>query len=286
MDNNTNQNNNSGDYSEIEGELKARFELLPKELQDTITSSDYQMKLFEIAKKYKLTYEKLGQLELETTMVLLGMTPPEEYEEDLSEQLGMKKEELSGLVKDVNDQVFLAIREQLKKIYTNTPDSTAPKAPETVVRAYDTVSTPVAREPQMQKGEADVFTNSGIEIVGQTPQVPQTPTPIITPKPTGPINLSDIKKTADSFQFGAFTKKPEPAPQPAPSNMNAQSGKLPLDIPMPTPPKPQAPSTPAPSIVSEGLNGVVANPNTTKDYSMPNMTPGINKGGDPYREQL
>jgi hypothetical protein len=45
-------------FTQIEGELKTRFELLPTELQTVILSSDYQMKLFEIAKKHKLTYEK------------------------------------------------------------------------------------------------------------------------------------------------------------------------------------------------------------------------------------
>ena len=74
-------------YANIQAELRTRFELLPEDLQNLIKSSEYQEKLFNIAKKYKWTYEQLGTLELETTMVLLGMTHPEKYADDLAKEL-------------------------------------------------------------------------------------------------------------------------------------------------------------------------------------------------------
>jgi len=281
-------NDNVKINTETANELKARFELLPKELQDTITSSDYQMKLFELAKKYKLTYDKLGQLEVETTMVLLGMTPTEEYEEDLNEQLGINGEILSGLIKDINDQVFFPIREQLKKVYINEPEKKETQRIPTMVRAYDTKDTtpktPV--ETPMQKSQADIFTKSGIEIVGQTPPVPETP----KPTPSGPISLGEIKKQASSFQDSPFTRKMDTGPVYNPpatvNNLQVRPYPLPLNIPIPTPPKPQTPISNAPSIVAKGLGGVVANPNTTKDYSIPNLTGGGSKAGDPYREKI
>ncbi len=105
-------------FAQIEGELKTRFELLPTELQQVILSSDYQMKLFEIAKKHKLTYEKLGQLELETTMVILGMTPPDEYKAEVAEQMQIAGADLDNVVMEINDQVFQPIRDKLMGIYT------------------------------------------------------------------------------------------------------------------------------------------------------------------------
>lgn len=105
-------------FAQIEGELKTRFELLPTELQQVILSSDYQMKLFEIAKKHKLTYEKLGQLELETTMVILGMTPPDEYKAEVAEQMQLSGTDLDNVVMEINAQVFQPIRDKLMGIYT------------------------------------------------------------------------------------------------------------------------------------------------------------------------
>ncbi len=105
-------------FAQIEGELKTRFELLPTELQQVILSSDYQMHLFEVAKKHKLTYEKLGQLELETTMVILGMTPPDEYKADIAEQMNLTGEALDNVVTEINEKVFAPIREKLMSLYS------------------------------------------------------------------------------------------------------------------------------------------------------------------------
>jgi hypothetical protein len=114
----TTEETNEPAFTQIEGELKTRFELLPTELQQVILSSDYQTKLFELAKKHKLTYEKLGQLELETTMVLLGMTPPDEYKADIADQLALKGAALDELVSEINRDVFTPIREKLMGLYT------------------------------------------------------------------------------------------------------------------------------------------------------------------------
>lgn len=117
MEPNVNQEENQASES-VERELKTRFELLPTELQQVITSSDYQTKLFDIAKKHKLTYERLGQLELETTMVLLGMTPPDEFKLDISEQLQLSATDLDSVVLDINDQIFKPIRDNLMNLYS------------------------------------------------------------------------------------------------------------------------------------------------------------------------
>lgn len=140
-------------FTQIEGELKTRFELLPTELQTVILSSDYQMKLFEIAKKHKLTYEKLGQLELETTMVLLGMTPPDEYKADISDQLNVKGAELDELVGEINQDVFAPIREKLMGLYTKEEVELGEKfaGEKTAVASPDTSTPQTAPIPGINK---------------------------------------------------------------------------------------------------------------------------------------
>lgn len=198
---------------ETQKELRTRYELLPSEIQETIISSDYQMKLFELAKKYKITYTDLGQLELETTMVLLGMTPPEELEESLAAAINKdRKTTIAPLVKEIDTQIFSPIRTQLVELYTQkteneTPAAAAPAVPlaqelaskppvslaedenivggisfaktNTVpVRVQPTVTpsalTPVA--PTLEKHEDEMLKNSGIEIgTTTTPVTPKDP---------------------------------------------------------------------------------------------------------------
>lgn len=105
-------------FEGIEKEVRTRFSLLPEDVQKMLISSEYQMKLYEIAKKEKLTYEQLGTLELETTMVLLGMTEPEEFSGEIKTALGIADATIDDMIKEINQQVFAPIRESMKKIYS------------------------------------------------------------------------------------------------------------------------------------------------------------------------
>ncbi len=157
-------------FAQIEGELKTRFELLPTELQQVILSSDYQMHLFDVAKKYKLTYEKLGQLELETTMVILGMTPPDEYKLEVAEQMGLAGTDLDNVVAEINEKVFSPIREKLMALYS---------------------------EEEVKKGEE--FAKAGTSVVEPAPSPYREPIEIKKPPQPG-INTSAIP-TLDKNEF-------------------------------------------------------------------------------------
>jgi hypothetical protein len=100
----------SGQNEEVQKELQTRFALLPEELQKVITSSDYQMKLFDLAKKYKMTYERLGTLELETTLVLLGMTHPKDFPQEMKNLLRLPETDFNNLMTEIQVQVFDPIK--------------------------------------------------------------------------------------------------------------------------------------------------------------------------------
>ena len=111
-------------YEEIKKEIATRFELLPKNIQEIIIGDKYQMDLFEITKENKLTYEELSVLALETTMVLLGMTKPEEYRDELQVELKKNDPEIDALVTSVNKKIFDPLKSSLERIYA------AKKSPE------------------------------------------------------------------------------------------------------------------------------------------------------------
>ncbi len=165
---------------DIQKELRTRFELLPKELQDTIVSSNYQALLFELAKKYKITYAELGQLELETTMVLLGMTKPEEFAESLGEAI--KKDivtTITPLTKEIDAQVFAPIRPHLVALYAEGEaprTETAPQAPSVPL------SQELASKPPLTLAGATPVTIQFNQTAQQTPVATATASqPIIAP---------------------------------------------------------------------------------------------------------
>lgn len=263
--------------NETEKELKTRFALLPKEIQSIITSSDYQMKLFEIAKKHKLTYEKLGTLEMETTLVLLGMTHPKNYESDLSEQLKLKPEEITSIVEEVKTEVFSPIHNMLMGIYENAPGET---------------------EADVTRNEKSILDKAGISISGET-----TPTPTSTTKPLDSRNemLKSIetpqKSTPVALNEGVIPK-PGSIASSIPAMKSAISEMLVPKAPYatnntqkPGEVKPEIPITaPAQDIMAGKLGGTFGIPKKETDYTLKNVgavTPPVApKTGDSYREPI
>ncbi|OGI92725.1 hypothetical protein A2933_00710 [Candidatus Nomurabacteria bacterium RIFCSPLOWO2_01_FULL_46_18] len=99
--------------------IKERFEALPESIQEIILSSHYQEDLIEISKKYNLNVEQMGILERETTMVMMGLINPNNFEMELTKELGFEKEKGHLIVNDINEKIFLKIRDLLKLM--NTP---------------------------------------------------------------------------------------------------------------------------------------------------------------------
>lgn len=103
------------------GRMSEQFARLPDDVQDMIMSSDYQTVVTTIAKEEDLTINQLGGLEIQTTLVLLGILDTKDYASTITQELKLAPEKAESVVKKVNEKVFLKIRESLKNIY-EAPD--------------------------------------------------------------------------------------------------------------------------------------------------------------------
>ena len=61
------------------------------------------------------TFEQLGDLELETELLLAGLTSPEDYPKELAKRLAISRADANELVNEMNDLVFKKIRGELIK---------------------------------------------------------------------------------------------------------------------------------------------------------------------------
>lgn len=251
--------------NETEKELRARFELLPDDIKNVISSSDYQMKLFEIAKKNKLTYEQLGGLELQTTLALLGLSDPNEYISSVAEQLGKKPDEVKGIVEEVKQEVFSPIRASLMSLYERSSEPS------------------VENDTQ---AENKIFAQSGISLQSDTPKT--TPPAGITE------NRSDILAGIEN-PIRLVPKPLETKAAPV-SAMPISKGEA-----IPVPRAPYAGTTAAPTVqqpvpmtakpagdmLASKLSGNFAMPAKETDHSLkPSAVPPASKGGDSYREPI
>jgi len=97
-------------------QLKEYIDNLPNEIRQAIFSVDYQKQLQEIVKRNRLLIDQAGKLEVETTLVMAGIEPMNEYNDNLVKNVGLNRNLATIVAHDVDELIFKNIREALKKI--------------------------------------------------------------------------------------------------------------------------------------------------------------------------
>ena len=184
--------------------IRERFDALPKSIQEVILSSHYEETLVEICKQYNLNVEQMGILERETTLVMMGLTPTKDYEKELTHELNIEEIKGSQIVKDINEKIFLKIRELLKLM--NTPKGEEPNLEETSETSDTSPNNTFHSE---EEKNTQILGNAGIEIVSEAKK--ETP-PIFAQKLSGYVK-NDVVETQHSLE-NLTSSNPTPSPIP------------------------------------------------------------------------
>lgn len=147
--------------------IKERFDALPESIQEVILSSHYEETLLEIGKQYNLNVEQLGVLERETTLTMMGLTPTKNFENELTRELKVDQTKGSQITKDINEKIFLKIRDLLKLM--NTPPGEEPSLEE-----YDDT---IPRNTGID-GDKEIMKSAGIEIIPEKLELNSSPSPL------------------------------------------------------------------------------------------------------------
>ena len=97
---------------------KARMEL-PADTRAAIDAVDWRGVIMEIRNKEGYDFIQLGELEIETELLLCGLANPENYPRQIEKGMGITHEAAQKLVNEMNDKVFKKIKEELIKITEN-----------------------------------------------------------------------------------------------------------------------------------------------------------------------
>ncbi|MFQ5788444.1 MAG: hypothetical protein ACE5H1_10760, partial [Thermodesulfobacteriota bacterium] len=98
----------------LEQKLK-RLNALPREIKNVVGSTELSESLKSITKKYNLHIDQAGILGDEINFTLLGFTKTTDFIKNLKAQLNLPDEKVNAIAKDVNEKIFLPIRQSLKK---------------------------------------------------------------------------------------------------------------------------------------------------------------------------
>ncbi|HBM46143.1 MAG: hypothetical protein UT05_C0003G0084 [Parcubacteria group bacterium GW2011_GWF2_38_76] len=97
------------------------YDNLPEDIKNAIASVDSSESIYEIGNKFKLHMDQIAQLGAETGFVLLGVTDPMEFVANVSRVLNIDKTLASQIVTDINEKIFVPVKESLRQIHSQTP---------------------------------------------------------------------------------------------------------------------------------------------------------------------
>ena len=230
---------------------------LPDSIKDIISAEGITDKITTIGSKHNLLIDKQGILVDEIGLVMFGLTHPDKFVESIKNRLEISQSEAEAIATDVNNEILLEIREELKKISAKNAEEE-----KTSNLAHDSEHPVESDEHHATLKREDILRDI------------EDPAPVKSPRPTTPINT---------------TAKTSPAPTnlPVAHNDNDLPAIVPeMDHSYPTPPQtqpaPKTPAAPANNIVSAKLSGVVVTATTV--ISQKPSAPQAPYKADPYRE--
>lgn len=165
--------------------------LLPDEAQNAIAAVNWRTAILELRAKRGYTFEQLGDLEIETELVLSGLVKGEDYPKELAERMKISRREADEVVSEMNTLVFEKIKEELikntekKKAFANT--------------ARTTFSSPYGATPEGQGGDSENYqplpppSPQARLPDGQGEEKKKETHPVLIQKITGPFKTPVVK---------------------------------------------------------------------------------------------
>jgi hypothetical protein len=113
----------------IPGQIKEAIRKAPAEIQAVIRDDETEQKIVDLGKKYNLHIDQMGQLDDEVLLILTGLSPYSNFTENIIKRLRIDETTGKNITTDVNNEIFLPIRESLKRLAGQNQPSTPVAAP-------------------------------------------------------------------------------------------------------------------------------------------------------------
>lgn len=101
---------------ELETLIKERYQLLPEEVKRAFKALPIEATMQEIAQKNGLHVDQVGDLYTETALVMLGVEKVGDFKKNIQSNLHVSSALAENILNDVNQKIFLSIRQFLQAI--------------------------------------------------------------------------------------------------------------------------------------------------------------------------
>lgn len=123
-------------------EINKRFQMLPEQVQDIVLSTEVVDAIKKITEKNNLHIDTAGLLNEEITYVMVGAEKSANFINNLKTKVRLPENKINAIAGDVNEKIFLPIRESLKRVANATAQNTI---------LADEVETKISQNPLQEK---------------------------------------------------------------------------------------------------------------------------------------
>lgn len=99
----------------FEESIKQVMQTLPPVIRNYLGQGKYSVVAENLMAKYGLHIDQGGILEREIMLLLMGIENPDEFTQSLVEEAKLDQKTIDSIVQDVNDQIFIPLREEERK---------------------------------------------------------------------------------------------------------------------------------------------------------------------------
>lgn len=134
----------------LQVKIEKAKEKLSKEARSAIDSVNWRKVILEMREKKGYNIDQLGELEIETELLLCGLTTTEQYTKELENRMKIPKTQVEMLVNELNELIFRKIKDELIKLTNLNNKKEQVDAlinTETTIKSADTEDTP---DPQIK----------------------------------------------------------------------------------------------------------------------------------------
>ncbi len=100
-------------------QIKEKYRSLPPDIIEVYSHEDTVTKITEIGQKHYLHVDQIGELADEIGLVMLGINKADNFVNHVADRLSVDQAAANAIAVDVNEQIFLKIRESLQKLHTD-----------------------------------------------------------------------------------------------------------------------------------------------------------------------
>jgi hypothetical protein len=107
------------DQKKLQDTIAQYYSRLPPQAQAIFGSMAWMQTLQDICFVHNLNPNQIETVGTETTLVLLGIVPMEEYGQTVTAELGLTQEMTAAILAEIEEKILKTIRPTLEEVYTN-----------------------------------------------------------------------------------------------------------------------------------------------------------------------